>query len=203
MEFRSNTNGHDCRERPLKMAGEEGIEPSLTRVCNPPLYDELHARYRLAGSNRLMTGSRPVAFPFGLAGECWSRKQGSDEAYETSALPLSYSAPWSSNSCMWLPLLDSNQALRVQSPVPCQLGEGATPYQPLSLAARRTLLLLGRAARIELAWSAWKVAALPLSTPALADGAGVEPARPEGLDALAAKRPASRTSRRPAHRAEP
>ena len=110
-----------------------------------------------------MTGPRPVAFPFGLAGECWSRKQGSDEAYETSALPLSYSAPRSSNSCMWLPLLDSNQARRVQSPVPCQLGEGATPYQPLSLAARRTLLLLGRAARIELAWSAWKVAALPLS----------------------------------------
>ena len=94
-----------------------------------------------------MTGSRPVAFPFGLAGECWSRKQGSDEAYETSALPLSYSAPWSSNFCMWLPLLDSNQALRVQSPVPCQLGEGATLYQLLSLAARRTLLIVGAGSR--------------------------------------------------------
>src|SRR5262245_60231198 len=31
---------------------------------------------------------------------------------------------------MWLPLLDSNQGLRVQSPVPYQLGEGATPLVP-------------------------------------------------------------------------
>jgi hypothetical protein len=36
-----------------------------------------------------------------------------------------------------------------------------------------------RAARIELASSVWKAAALPLSYSRLADGAGVEPARPD------------------------
>ena len=45
-----------------------------------------------------------------------------DGAYETPPLyRLSYSALVE----MWLPLLDSNQAVRDQSPVPYQLGEGA------------------------------------------------------------------------------
>ena len=37
-----------------------------------------------------------------------------------------------------------------------------------------------RAAKIELASSAWKAAALPLSYARVADGAGIEPARPNG-----------------------
>ena len=62
-----------------------------------------------------------------------------DEAYETSALPLSYSASSLSNSRLWLPLLDSNQALRVQSPVPCQLDEGASTAILRKLARARRL----------------------------------------------------------------
>jgi hypothetical protein len=38
--------------------------------------------------------------------------------------------------------------------------------------------VLERAARIELASSAWSAAALPLSYARMADGAGIEPARP-------------------------
>ena len=38
---------------------------------------------------------------------------------------LSYSAVFDD---MWLPLLGSNQAVRVQSPVPYQLGEGAKEW---------------------------------------------------------------------------
>lgn len=50
-----------------------------------------------------------------------------DEAYETSALPTElFRAVALVQSLQWLPLLGSNQGLRVQSPVPCQLGEGAT-----------------------------------------------------------------------------
>jgi hypothetical protein len=43
-----------------------------------------------------------------------------DEAYETPALPTELF-----RGVRWLPLLGSNQAARVQSPVPYQLGEGA------------------------------------------------------------------------------
>ena len=49
-----------------------------------------------------------------------------DEAYETSALPTElFRAVAIVQSLQWLPLLGSNQALRVQSPVPYLLGEGA------------------------------------------------------------------------------
>ena len=47
-----------------------------------------------------------------------------DEAYETSALPTGLFRV----DATWLPLLGSNQAARVQSPVPYQLGEGATHW---------------------------------------------------------------------------
>ena len=40
--------------------------------------------------------------------------------------------------------------------------------------------MVERAARIELASSAWKAAALPLSYARVADGAGIEPAQPKG-----------------------
>ena len=48
-----------------------------------------------------------------------------DEAYETSALPTEL---FRAVGITWLPLLDSNQGFRVQSPVPYQLGEGAIPW---------------------------------------------------------------------------
>jgi hypothetical protein len=47
-----------------------------------------------------------------------------DGAYEPPLYQLSYSAL----DEIWLPLLDSNQAPRDQSPVPYQLGEGAIPW---------------------------------------------------------------------------
>ena len=49
------------------------------------------------------------------------------EAYETSALPTEL---FRGVRLKWLPLLGSNQALRGQSPVPYQLGEGATRLVP-------------------------------------------------------------------------
>ena len=50
-----------------------------------------------------------------------------DEAYETPALPTEL---FRGVGIMWLPLLGSNQGLRVQSPVPYRLGEGATRLVP-------------------------------------------------------------------------
>jgi hypothetical protein len=50
-----------------------------------------------------------------------------DEAYETSALPTEL---FRGVRLKWLPLLGSNQALRGQSPVPYQLGEGAIRLVP-------------------------------------------------------------------------
>ena len=50
-----------------------------------------------------------------------------DEAYETSALRTEL---FRGVRLKWPPLLGSNQALRGQSPVPYQLGEGATRLVP-------------------------------------------------------------------------
>jgi hypothetical protein len=47
-----------------------------------------------------------------------------DGAYETPALPTELFR----GAGRWLPLLGSNQAARVQSPVPYLLGEGATQW---------------------------------------------------------------------------
>ena len=75
-----------------------------------------------------MTGPRPVAFPLGKAGACWSRKQGSNLRLTGRMKPPLYQLSYSAFDEIWLPLLDSNQAARDQSPVPYQLGEGAIPW---------------------------------------------------------------------------
>ena len=93
--------------------------------------DELHA-VPAGGIEPLHDRATTRCIPIWLSRRVLAAEAGiepaADEAYETSALPLSYSAPWLSNSRSWLPLLDLNQALRVQSPVPCQLDEGATSH---------------------------------------------------------------------------
>jgi hypothetical protein len=83
--------GQHCTSRSI-VAGEEGIEPSLTRFCRPPLY-----RSRKQGANLRLTGRMK---------------------------PSLYQLTYSALDEIWLPLLDSNQAARDQSPVPYQLGEG-------------------------------------------------------------------------------
>ena len=72
-------------------------------------------------------GATTRCLPIWLAGETWSRKQGSNLRLTGRMKPPLYQLSYSA-MLMWLPLLGSNQALRDQSPVPYQLGEGAMPW---------------------------------------------------------------------------
>ena len=60
----------------------------------------------------------------------WSRKQGSNLRLTRRMRPPLYRLSYSALVEMWLPLLGSNQALRDQSPVPYQLGEGVNAVVP-------------------------------------------------------------------------
>src|SRR5215813_11047822 len=117
-----------------------------------------------------------------------------DGAYETPALPTELFRA----DEMWLPLLGSNQAARDQSPVPCQLGEGAMPWCHVRDLNPRFPIWTGCPRPFRRTWHWWsgrrelnsrpllgRQRLYSLSYPRVADGAGVEPARPKGLDALA------------------
>jgi hypothetical protein len=87
-------------------------------------------------------GATTRCLPTWLSRQDWSRKQGSNLRLTRRMRPplyrLSYSAVLGFCASrrflccahVWLPLLGSNQGLRVQSPVPYQLGEGATRLVP-------------------------------------------------------------------------
>ena len=53
---------------------------------------------------------------------------GIEPAADGRMKPPLYQLSYSALDEIWLPLLDSNQAARDQSPVPYQLGEGAIPW---------------------------------------------------------------------------
>jgi hypothetical protein len=70
-------------------------------------------------------GATTRCLPTWLSRQNWSRKQGSNLRLTGRMKPPLYQLSYSAALKMWLPLLDSNQAARDQSPVPYQLGEGA------------------------------------------------------------------------------
>src|SRR5215475_10614323 len=125
--------------------------------------------------------------------------------------PPLYQLSYSALDEIWLPLLDSNQAARDQSPVPYQLGEGAIPWCHVrDLNQRFPIRRTGVLGHFRRTWHWWsgrrELNSRPLlgrqrlyrlSYARVADGAGVESARPKGLDALAPRcltaRPTIRT----------
>ena len=94
--------------------------------------------------------------------------------------------------------MGSNQAARDQSPVPYQLGEGAMRWRHVRASNPRFRCERPVSWPVGRTWQCWsgrrelnsrlllgRQRLCHLSYARLADGAGVEPARPEGLDALA------------------